>query len=322
MIFYHYYKEYNIDNKISNFYIHVGSNYNNLSFFEGKKVVFLLIDDCSYSGTQMNFNIKSIVNNSLIKFNYNLIVILPYITKTSIELFMRNYNDVNIEKNLSNIKKINILYSDLISNNIDFTNNNNVLQNNDLIFKLKINDKILITSLFTIFNILDSNYPIIFQHKLADSLSIYSCLYEYGIVFNNIINIYHINYSLEFEEHYEYAQFVKKHIGIIKGSETFIDEIEEIYKDTNDQDFDIPYNYNVESTPITTIKSDINNYKLLDFALNCQEELQYIERVSKFLTFDDTMCGSSIFIKKLYKNFFIKSNINNILYDNIKELYC
>lgn len=327
MVFYHYYKEYS--KTISNLYVTFGPNYHNLTFFNDKKVVFLLIDDCSYSGRQIVTNIKSINSVSTrMQFPHNIIVILPYISQIALRLIEEEYSDVNVFNiKLNKLNKINILYNEMIKNYIDFSNYYNTLINNDLIFKIKVDEsKYLITSLFEIYKISFNNYPIIFQHKLADSISIYNALYEYGIIFNNIINIYEIKQEINSNPVYSYFRYIEKYIDWIKFYEN-TNQVKylEPFDEDHFEDFMILGDLTDHVNTIT-INQELYNYpdylKIFDIQINDTDEGILVSKINDFRKTKGTFTEDSVFLKKIYLKLFISLNTNNQITDKIKLLYC
>lgn len=113
----------------------------------------IIADDASYSGSQICINIEDYINLK----NYKLFILIPFISKIAIERIKSYDNNIKfIEKNRYELKPLNELME---------------------IEKIK--------RLFTYYgNYSVTQYPIYFNHKVADSYSSFPQIYSYGIIPN------------------------------------------------------------------------------------------------------------------------------------------
>ena len=159
--FYQYLKKNKINIKLNIIY-----NSDDIKFLDDDELIVIL-DDCSYTGTQIYNTLKNDLN---VNKKFNIYIIITFITNAAIKLL----KSVNTTSNII-ISKNNVIIKDFYQYLTDYEKNLTVL-------KMHFTNK----------------YPIYFDHKLADSLSTYTSYYS-GMVYNStkiipvITNCEHMN---------------------------------------------------------------------------------------------------------------------------------
>ena len=113
----------------------------------------IIADDASYSGTQISNYIEDYINLN----KYKLFILIPFISKIAIENIKSYDNDIKfIEKNRYELKPLTeLMENEKIKLLFSYYGNSNITQ-----------------------------YPIYFNHKVADSYSSFPLIYSYGIMPN------------------------------------------------------------------------------------------------------------------------------------------
>ena len=244
---------------------------NKLSEYNKK---YIFIDDAAYHGVQLSDMINKFININ----NINIESILPIIP------FVHN-------KSKFKYKDQSIIGTEMINPFYTADNNfNNIFNEIDLILKLDNNQ---ITTLTTLLGINEYNLPVIFEYKLGYSFNTYTCLFEYGPIFNNIIEIYN------------------EKIEIKNNNSTWNDYCKEVI-----QQIDLTKFKRINSTVSegNSTNNNIENVKIF----NLPGEIDPNINTKKY-----SFCDKSSFIKKAYgKDFYNKDSITfiNIL-DNINFIY-
>lgn len=120
----------------------------------------ILADDASYSGSQISNFLEEFSN-----LKCNIYILIPFISNTSINLITLSFKENNINGDLY------------------FVNKNKYIMKP--IFELMDNNKII--KLFKYYTKDGNNireYPIYFDHKVADSYSSFPLIYSYGVIPN------------------------------------------------------------------------------------------------------------------------------------------
>ena len=150
--FYQYLKKNKINIKINIIY-----NSNDIKYLPDNSFI-LILDDCSYTGKQLHSVLKKHFNNKYKIFN--IYIIIAFITNDALELL-----STEIPKNI----------------NIIFSNNYTII--NDFFSYLTDADKLRAFIKLKIYN----QYPIYFDHKLADYVSTYTDIYSGKIIDSDIV---------------------------------------------------------------------------------------------------------------------------------------
>lgn len=174
-------------------------NYDDVEYIYGKNpknLKYVIFDDCSYSGIQLDGNMFMEFKN--IKNIYNFYVIVPYISETAFDLISysngENYTENNLiyRYKILNISKIlrqkgydsEFIY-DFLQNLLVYINDFNVGpdKKSGEYSDIEWNDKV-------------DNIPIYFDHKIADSVSSYPKLYSFGITYDKYKHFYIYNWLI------------------------------------------------------------------------------------------------------------------------------
>lgn len=122
----------------------------------------IIADDASYSGSQISNTIGENFQNT----KYNIFILIPFISNTSIDIIKRTYTD--------NLNEGSIMFLD------------RSIYIMKPIYELMSKDKI--EKLFLYYSNNPKyirEYPIYFDHKVADNYSSFPLIYTYGIIPNN-----------------------------------------------------------------------------------------------------------------------------------------
>ena len=146
---------------------------------------FLIFDDGSFSGSQMEADINNIYYN-MVYDKSKIFCIIPYMSNNAIKL-LNNINNIYIkiiyieiiETVTERCNKLNIKSLNLVNTNRElqtFNINNSQTLNkllNEFFPNLRNNFK---------YNIVNRNMPFYFDHKIADYVSTFPIIYQYGYV--------------------------------------------------------------------------------------------------------------------------------------------
>jgi len=161
--FIQYIKKYKIDLNVLVIY-----NKEDFYFIKTNEII-LVLDDCAYTGQQLSFELQNCVNDIKDK-KLNLYILITFISEQAIK---RIKDDIRTH-NVIFSKNINIIYP-----------MSKYLTKDELkiITKYKIGPKFIGIDVYT-------NYPIYFDHKLADSISTFTSIYSgYIPVKNQVIPV-------------------------------------------------------------------------------------------------------------------------------------
>jgi hypothetical protein len=277
---------------------HKDRNYNNTFVFFGNEYIrknkdnmenIIYFDDCSYSGKQMTQNLQKSVNS-------NVYCVLPYLSNHALEVL------TNLK-----IKKLKIIYKQIIPNIIDHGEIIDVLYNNDILFHHDMCNLFLksigydwekiygdngdngdnygknVDTFFLSRDFFNIGYfgqiiCALFEHKLADSVSI-------------------LQYMLNF----------------LPEKITFngVQKISEIYKSKGKSEFSLNY----------VFVKDFYESQYSDY----DKKLLYSKKYPNLLTFDDTIMYSYAFLSDEQKKKYIvlkiyEENISKGLLKNCKHI--
>jgi hypothetical protein len=243
----------------------------------GYSIKYIFIDDAAFHGVQLSDMIKNFINTN----NINIESILPIIP------FIHNKSKFKYkEQSIIGTEMVNPFYQ--VEN--DFNNTFNEI---DLIVKL---DNNKITTLTSLLGINEYNLPVIFEYNLGSSYSTYTCLFEYGPIFNNIIEIYN------------------EKIEIKNNNSTWDDYCKEVIRKIDLTKFKSINSTVSSSEGNSSTKNVIENIKIF----NLPGEIDPNINTRKY-----SFCEKSSIIKKAYgKEFYSKDSITFInIFDNINFIY-
>jgi hypothetical protein len=238
---------------------------NRLSEYDKK---YIFIDDASYQGRMLSNTIGNFIENN----NIDKKSILPIIP------FYHNKSEFKYkDQSIIGTEMINPFYT-------KDKNYKDIFNEIDLVVKLDNGETTTMTSLL---GINEYNLPVIFEYNLGDSKNTYTCLFEYGPVFNNIIGIYKEEINIESKSVITWDNYCKE---VIKQ---------------------------VDSTKLTSINSTnntIENIKIFDLSGEFNPNIN----TSKYIK-----CDKSSFIIKAYgKEWYNEDSIKFIdIFDKINLIY-
>ena len=240
-----------------------------------KKYIF--IDDASYHGKQLSNKIDTFIRKHKIDKSSILPIILFYHNKSTFK-----YND----KRIIGTEMINPFY---------ITDKYNEIFNEiDLVVKLKDGN---ITTLTKLLGINEYNLPVIFEYNLGNSYNTYTCLFEYGPIFNNIKEIYNDDINITYDNSDSNSNW-----------DNYCDKVIDYIKEQSNSD-----------KFISTQKANNNNIENIKiFDLPEEFNLEPIINSSKY-----KFCDKSSFIKKAYGIEYYDSNSIKFIniFDNINFIY-
>jgi len=183
-------------------------------------VPIIIADDASYSGSQITSYIEDNINVD--KYD-KLFILIPFISKIAIEKISSYFNDKNnirfIEKNRYLLKPLTeLMENEKIKRLFSYYGNSNITQ-----------------------------YPIYFNHKIADSYSSFPLIYSYGVMPN--------------QKNKEIISYCKMHFIPLKNR---FDELEKIiFLNNCDNAINNSNNYDINNPiyPIPPYKNNNNNNK-------------------------------------------------------------
>ena len=183
-------------------------------------VPIIIADDASYSGSQIISYIEDNINVD--KYD-KLFILIPFISKIAIEKISSYFNDKNnikfIEKNRYLLKPLTeLMENEKIKRLFSYYGNTNITQ-----------------------------YPIYFNHKIADSYSSFPLIYSYGVMPN--------------QKNKEIISYCKMHFIPLKNR---FDELEKIiFLNNCDNAINNSNNYDINNPiyPIPPYKNNNNNNK-------------------------------------------------------------
>jgi hypothetical protein len=197
--------------KNEKYLITISDNLNNFN----PNVPIIIADDASYSGSQITSYIEDNINPD--KYD-KLFILIPFISKIAIEKINSYFNDKNnirfIEKNRYLLKPLTeLMENEKIKRLFSYYGNSNITQ-----------------------------YPIYFNHKIADSYSSFPLIYSYGVMPN--------------QKNKEIISYCKMHFIPLKNR---FDELEKIiFLNNCDNDINNSSNYDINN-PIYPIPPYKNN---------------------------------------------------------------
>ena len=125
-----------------------------------KDIPVIIPDDASYSGSQIYNLLESFENNK-----YDIFILIPFISNTAIDIIKSGFNEYNIDGSLY------------------FLNNAKYIMKP--IYELMSEEKIQKLFIYYTTSPNVREYPIYFDHKVADNYSSFPLIYTYGIIPNN-----------------------------------------------------------------------------------------------------------------------------------------
>ena len=163
--------------------------------------IFLITDDCSYSGKQLSGDLllKKRISEKLTAELYKRFKVflgVPYISNFAKKIkFMENFKGINTEyiyfpKNTTYFQNFWEIAYEKQFNPFD----------NDILYKDESDiEKNTHSLLFDFFGIYGPTSLIYFDHKLADRVSIAQCVYNYGMIFNKfkVLNLDELSDTLD-----------------------------------------------------------------------------------------------------------------------------
>jgi hypothetical protein len=186
--------------KNEKYLITISDNLNNFN----PNVPIIIADDASYSGSQITSYIEDNIN--IDKYD-KLFILIPFISKIAIEKINSYFNDKNnirfIEKNRYLLKPLTeLMENEKIKRLFSYYGNSNITQ-----------------------------YPIYFNHKIADSYSSFPLIYSYGVMPN--------------QKNKEIISYCKMHFIPLKNR---FDELEKIiFLNNCDNDINNSSNYDINN---------------------------------------------------------------------------
>jgi len=242
---------------------------NKLSEYDKK---YIFIDDASYQGRMLSGTIGNFITTNKIDKNSILPIIPFYHNKSEFE-----YKDQSIIGTVM----INPFYT-------NDKNYNDIFNDIDLVVKL---DNGKTTTLTTLLGINKYNLPVIFEYNLGDSKNTYTCLFEYGPVFNNITGIYKEQINIKPESDMNWDNYCKKVISVFE-KQSYPDKL----------------------TSINSTNNTIENIKIFDLP----GEINLTINTDKY-----TKCDGSSFITKRYGKELYDSNSKEFIdiFDKINLIY-
>lgn len=171
-------------------YVCDNNNFKDLSIINTDKYYFVLIDDCAYSGSQINIKIVKIfyyINLYNLNDESNIILLIPYISNIALDLF------------LNTLKNLKIFFWTILSHILIKKNTNDILSvdEKDILNKY---DKLNIITYEKYDEKYDKKYLVYFDHKLPDIISTIPSNFYYGIVLNQL-NLKRKKYGSKLEQY-------------------------------------------------------------------------------------------------------------------------
>lgn len=319
--------------------------HNNLA--NGDKYIYIITDDCSYSGGQLSSDLFITPNKYkyLEDFfdNFKVFVFVPYMTNIAKKYAFIN----NLHYSISDINKYtkylyfpkNIKY---IPSFFEMCNDKKYNIFSDDVLYIK--NKKVKSMVLDYFKIYTHTSLIYFDHKLADAVSIIQCVYNFGYVFDNIKAIYPENYNIliNLNEPFFETNIINKFKSLhnhvndnlnilnIPNSDKNYNYFDELinyfnyYKNSIDEitrniDFELinNSNFNTECYNINNIKNIVQNFPLItcdnmNRTGNCEVDLNKDLQ----LNYDNNVCPHTYY---KYLNFSIDNESLIDLYFNNTE---